>query len=477
MSERDEDPLHNRVIIEADKRLSQSLIWQIQRTYFLNSGMTPWQDDVLPHYISSNPVMARAYSQLVFGYVRDCVAAANAGTFTFDRTQPLTFVELGAGTGRLAYHFLSQFYPLFEDSPYGDIPLHFILTDFVPEIVDFWMKQPKLMRLAEAGILDFALFDVMEQRPLTLQHAQTTLQPEDVQNPLILFANYFFDSIPQDSFVIEDGVLCENLLTLTSSQAELSLTEPKIWDRLEFVYEHFPLQRPFYKNPQYNAILDDYEATFPDTELTFPIFGLECLQFWQQYGNGRLLLLTSDKGNTLPDSLVNQKDTMPKLHGSFSMMVNYHAINQFVEMNGGLALNTPHYQDNLQVIAYLMGDQPQAGAETQLAFNDAVVQGGPDDFFALENVMTKQYENMNLAQLLGFLRFSAWDAVLFRDCYAELLTQIRQSEPSWYPDVYNALIAIWRQYLPIHEKDDLLILINQLIAQMGLEEELFLNEY
>ena len=30
--------------------------------------MKAWQDDVVPSDISSNPVMARAYSQIVFGY-------------------------------------------------------------------------------------------------------------------------------------------------------------------------------------------------------------------------------------------------------------------------------------------------------------------------------------------------------------------------------------------------------------------------
>ena len=199
------------------------------------------------------------------------------------------------------------------------------------------------------------------------------------------------------------------------------------------------------------------------------------MRFWMGYGNGRNLILTADKGNTIPDSLVTQKDTMPKLHGSFSMMVNYHAINQFVFMNDGMVLNTPHYQDNLQVIAYMLGQIPQDGMETQQAFIDAVIHGGPDDFFALENAITIQYENMSLAQLLGFLRLSHWDAVLFRDCYAELLTQIRKSEPVWYPDVYQTLVQIWNQYLPIHDDDDLLKIINQMILQMGYEDEALLE--
>jgi hypothetical protein len=57
-------------IIAGDQRLSQSLIWEIQRSYFLHNGMKAWQDDVVPHTISSNPVMARAYSQVAMAYLR-----------------------------------------------------------------------------------------------------------------------------------------------------------------------------------------------------------------------------------------------------------------------------------------------------------------------------------------------------------------------------------------------------------------------
>jgi hypothetical protein len=91
-------------IIDADRPLSQSLIWQIQRAYFLENGMQAWQEDVVPSSISSNPVMARAYSQILFGYLHDCFAAARTGNFALDETQPIYIVELGAGSGRLAHH-------------------------------------------------------------------------------------------------------------------------------------------------------------------------------------------------------------------------------------------------------------------------------------------------------------------------------------------------------------------------------------
>ena len=109
--------MSKRTIIDADKPLSQSLLWQIQRTYFEQAGMKAWQDDVVPSNISSNPVMARAYSQIVFGYLRDCFATAQRGEFELDPSQPLNIIELGAGSGRMAYHFLQTFWPRYQHPP------------------------------------------------------------------------------------------------------------------------------------------------------------------------------------------------------------------------------------------------------------------------------------------------------------------------------------------------------------------------
>lgn len=453
---------NNTHLIAADQRLSESLIWQIQRQYFLQDGLRAWQDDIVPHQISSNPLMARAYAQLVLGYLRDCAAAAQ-----LDPDQPIYIVELGAGSGRLAYHFLHQFEPLLAQSPLAELDVKFIMTDFVPEILEFWQAHERFQPWFEAGWLDVALFDVMEPRPLTLQHSNRTLTPDQMHNPVILIANYFFDSIPQDSFVIEEGQLCHNLLTLSSSQPEPDLADATIWNRLELAYEAIPLAEPPYQDDRYNQILESYEAFLPDTSLTFPNIGLDCLRFWQGFGHGRLLLLTSDRGYTLPESLLNQEDPLPNLHGSFSMMVNYHALSQFVELADGLVLHTNHYQDNLQTAVYALGQLPQNGLETQLAFQQTIQQNGPDDFFALKQALEPQLDSLTLPQILSYCRLSAFDADIFRDCLPALKTQLQQTDPVWFADVTDVLEKVRQQYLPLREDDDLGEKIEELFELMG----------
>ncbi|MCB0033136.1 MAG: hypothetical protein KDE51_03870 [Anaerolineales bacterium] len=433
-------------MIQADKRLSHSLLWEIQRRYFLQAGISAWQEDVVPHQISCNPFMARAYADVVFGYLRDCAAAG-----LLDRKRPLYIIELGAGSGRLTYHFLHHFYERFLESPFAGLPVKFILTDFVPAILEFWQNHPQLRPWVEEDLLDFALFDVAQMAPLTLLHSGKTLTPDQVSNPLILLANYFFDSIPQDSFVIEEGELQENLLTLYSSQPEPDLNDPTIWERLVLAYEPLPLQTP-YEVDAYNQILAGYEAELPDTVLSFPKVGLDCIRFWEQFG--RVLLLTADRGYALFESLAAQDDPLPNLHGSFSMMVNYHAISEYVWLQDGEVCQAPHYQDNMQVLAYLIGEIPKGGLETFKAFDTAVVNGGPDDFFAIKQVVEQHSETMTLPQLLSFLRWSGYDADVFRDCYEALVKQTAAADAVWHADVAAVVEKVREQYLPLHTEDE-----------------------
>lgn len=188
-------------IIDADQRLSDSIIWDIQRAYYMHKGLTAWQGEYVPHYISSNAFIARAYGRVVLGYLRDCAAASGA----LNPDQPIYIIELGAGPGRFSYHFLTRFFPLLKRSPLADLNIKYVITDFVPETVAFWQEHERFRPWVEAGMLDFALFDAVDLRPITLSHSRQTLHPEDAANPLILIANYFFDSLPQDCFVVKDG--------------------------------------------------------------------------------------------------------------------------------------------------------------------------------------------------------------------------------------------------------------------------------
>src|SRR5713226_1037802 len=110
------------------------------------------------------------------------------------------------------------------------------MTDASMTPIDFWQAHPMLRPLVDAGVVDFAHFDATNRADITLINSNVTLgcplgekdlaldsSPIErvssggkgsnaVANPMLVVANYIFDSIPHYSFSIRDGELFENLV-------------------------------------------------------------------------------------------------------------------------------------------------------------------------------------------------------------------------------------------------------------------------
>ena len=85
-------------------RLSESPIWEVQRAYFEIQGPRAWATGTVPHYVTCNPVMARAYAKVIVGFAADCARARGGTQASGPRT--LYIVELGAGSGRLGWNLV-----------------------------------------------------------------------------------------------------------------------------------------------------------------------------------------------------------------------------------------------------------------------------------------------------------------------------------------------------------------------------------
>src|SRR5687767_13921919 len=145
-------------VLEEKLRLSQSLLWQAQRHFFERQGIEAWRHRIVPHYITNNPYLANTYARLVFAFLPDCQAVTatpgEGGFPPLDLSQPLYIIELGSGSGRLAFHFLKNFLPLFNHSALKEIPIKFVLTDFAEQTLAFWQSHRSLQPFLASGHLD-----------------------------------------------------------------------------------------------------------------------------------------------------------------------------------------------------------------------------------------------------------------------------------------------------------------------------------
>lgn len=118
-------------------RYSEAPVWDWQRAYYEQKGLQAWTENQVPQYITSNPVIATAYAEMIFGFLQDL---SNKGKIS----ETVTILELGAGVGRLAHQILLKLLELKEFAAIQLPPFRYVMTDLVAENVLGWQEHPSM---------------------------------------------------------------------------------------------------------------------------------------------------------------------------------------------------------------------------------------------------------------------------------------------------------------------------------------------
>ena len=351
------------------------------------------------------------------------------------------------------------------------------MTEYNPELLAFWETHPALQPLVAAGLLDFARFDADRPADLVLRHAGTRLAPASLSNPLILIANYFFDSIPQDAFYLEDGRLNESLVSVQAPPGDGARDDPSLLAQVRLSYERRPVASRtitggYYGEAELDGLLDEYRVSLSGTALAFPCAALRCLEFLRRLpargdAQGGLLLLSADKGYHRLEDLQGRREPGFEVHGSFSMGVNYHALGRYFARQGGLALHVPQRHLYLEACAFVLGPPADAFGETRQAFDEAIAEFGPEDFYLLQSLLDAEHTPLSAEQSLALLRLSRWDPKIFQSCFADLLANAPAAALAVKEELREGTRRLWDNYFPIGEQYDLPYDLGVLLYKLG----------
>jgi tetratricopeptide (TPR) repeat protein len=321
-----------------------------------------------------------------------------------------------------------------------------------------------LRPLAESGALDFTVFDAAHPAEIRLINSGAMLTPDVVVNPMVVLANYLFDSIPQDCFSVRDGMLFENLVTIRSPTPSrgMQLSGEPLRD-LQVSLESQPTHSDYYAEPALDAILDGYRQRLDNVIVLFPIEGLRCLRFFHELSPHGAMFLIGDIGTAREVDLSEQAAGGISTDSNFWLSVNFHALGHYIQGLGGTVLHPPGRHANLNVSAFMLGQSPTDFGETRLAYDAAIGQDGPDDFSVLTRVLTDRVETMNRSQLLAFLRSTAFDPDYFVRCVPLLLDSLPDMSWAGAQDIRLAADEAWQMYYPIGDTSD----ISDLAAGLG----------
>jgi len=458
---------HMPAILEADMQLSQSMLWKMQKDFFANQGPEAWTKGIVPQYITTNPYIANLYAKTIFGYCRDYVTRTD-----IDKDFTIYIMELASGVGRFTYTFLKRFLHIIENSSLKGLKFKYIVTDFSEKNIEYWQNHSFLKPYFDCGILDCATFDISKDEQLQLRNSGEILCPGNLKSPLILIANYTFDSLPQDTFYVNKGEIFEGLITITSPEVKADPEDKSILAGLDYFYTDNQIQgENYYEDDDFNDILVDYKNHLEDTSFSVPIMALRCISRLKKLFNDDIILISADKGYTNEkDMLLNSHPFLSK-HGCISMTVNFHSLEQYFKNLGGKAIHSIYEHENINMSLFLLTNSSHDFVETTMAYNEIIESIGPDDFYNLKKAVVPLSENLDTKQILTFLRFTVWDARTFQEVYNILLERIDTQENFPLEELIMVMNNVWDNYFPIGEEGDLAYYIGLLFSYVGYDSD------
>ncbi len=447
-------------ILDSAKPLSKSIIWKLQSDFYENQGPEAWIRGIVPQYITTNPYIANLYVKTVFAYCRDIVS-----TEEFNKDSTIYIMELAAGVGRFTYTFLKRFLKMLEQSTLKGLKFKYLITDLAERNVEYWLAHSYLKPYFESGVLDCATFDMTKDDELSLRYSGEVLSKGNLQNPLILFANYTFDSLPQDTFYVNEGELYEGLITVTSTDAPIDASDHSILAGLDYEYTDKLIQaNAYYEEDTLNCLLLSYKDLLNDSAFSVPIEALRCINRLRSLFNDDIVLLSSDKGYRNLSSMEQIYHPFLSKHGSISLTVNFHAMELYFNSLGGKAIHTLYDHENVTMSLFLLSSRPHDFVETTMAFNEIIESIGPDDFYILKKAVLPHHASLTTRELLTFLRYTMYDSRTFLEFYNTLLSRIQDEEAFPREELVSIIDGVRENYFPIGEEGDLCYCLGTILA-------------
>lgn len=416
------DKNNQLVLLQENMKLSECLLWGMERDYFEKKGIEAWLHDV-PFYITSNPFIAKSYAKMVIYFIRDWVVKHPEA-----RKHPFYVMELGTGPGQFSYYAVKALDELRQELGMHDIKIIYVMSDFAKANLDYHQSHPALIPYVKKGLLDFAIQDMSSKDPIILMNSQVELNQKTLVNPLTLFANYVFDTIANDSFTVSDGKLYELLVSLSTEKSNIENGKPVILDKIQIDHNIKEIKKSYYHNPELDAVLDLYKNNLKNSSFLIPIGSIRGLDHLRKLANGKIVLISSDKAYSELASMENLGYPSLTYHGGcFSMMANCHAIGQYF-INGGGDFFAQSTRRGLKTCFYTTAFKLEDMPETRLAVKECIDKYSPTDFFNAYRQMSETVQTSELDAIASFLELSGWDPRVYTRINSRILSLINEAD-------------------------------------------------
>jgi hypothetical protein len=231
--------------------------------------------------------------------------------------------------------------------------------------------------------------------------------------------------------------------------------------------------------------------------ILIPIGALRAVRRLAALSSSRCLVISGDKGNNNPDQFRGLMDPHIAVHGSFSVMVNYHAIGAYFTSRGGFALHNPQEEASLKVSAFVLpGDTEEDASNGSkssksskmtaeeadkasgiegwtgnsleardarrmsrfphlcAAFAREVEQFGPNDFFVMQKALKEDAPTPTLKAVVALLKLADWDPDVFYKFRDVILNQVPSHGHKLRNDLCRGVPRVWCNHYTLDKDKD-----------------------
>lgn len=452
--------MDERIMMEQYIRLSESPLWDNQRYFFEQQGIAAWQ--TVPFYVTSNPLIAKSYANIIIGYLRDCLSEEKQNSI--DVNAPIYIIELGSGTGRFSFYFIKYLFDHIQIPLLKKIKIIYVITDVVLQNVQHCREQLIFEKYINEGVLDFALFDVVHDKNIQLMNHNHIINRNAANNPILFIANYIFDGMRNDLFMIKNRKLyATHIATQINDSALLidAFNPDKFVEINNSLFEHVLVNHSYYDNEKWNALLSLYDNKIDEGTFLFPVDALLAMNNLNDLSHGRFLLLSADRGDSDFAGSVSGKLSEMGYHGSLSIDVNFYLLEQYILLHHGLVEQVKRYKNGLNLALFIVDINKQF-PETQYCFKNWVADFNSYDFLKIKKLVERVASMTTLEEKLAILQLSHWDQKIFAILLEHLNEKIDYIDSISKHKLLKALEQLIGWFYPSDDEIELLEEINNL---------------
>ena len=510
-------------------RLSQSSLFEMMNDFYSHVSIDAWKHGIVPSFVTQNTFIAHSYVQLILGYIQD-LHQQNI----LNENEPFYIIEVGGGSGRLAFYIcnaLKELQRRFERFiPFENII--YVLTDFCESNVSYWQTHSGLEQFVKENMLDFAQFDAVHDSVLKLKVSNVTLNKHSVVNPTCVIGNYVIDTLSQDSFRIEQGLLKEGLVSVRKKDN----TDPQNVDAIsnligsdhlchletEYRYNQVDARKYYHRqvDPRDEELLESilkwYQSYFskrtdenkenqtrdilgatvpplpPDASMLLPIGFIKAIRNLTDLSSSKTLFITGDKGILNPDRFRRLSDPHVAFHGSVSFMANFHAIQLYCLQRGGHCVLGDQDEVSIMVNAFVFDSKDEIidsigidgkqindlnskrNVQWQYlndAFQDYINSFGPNEFYYFQKTLRDECQNPSLQSIISLLKLSHFDCKIFYKFRLDIINGIGKESDGIRAEFQNAIHKLWKNYYHMNETEDVAFELGRLFYGLFMYKE------